>query len=69
MKWLELVRDGAVIQRRGADWPGTRYTFRDDQVRLEARRECVAGPVCYYLRVLFGDGNMAWSSPIWVRCG
>ncbi len=57
LAWLEVVRNGAVVHRYGAEGQHSRYTFVD-----EAAPD---GPLCYYLRVTLADGNMAWSSPVW----
>ena len=52
-----------VIVRNGADW----RAFRPDtqQCRIETR-DPGHGPAWYYVRLTCEDGNMAWSSPIWV---
>jgi len=59
LRWLQVVRDGRVIQQAGGEGQRGRLTFTDD--------ECPAGTSWYYLRVALADGNLAWSSPVWVR--
>jgi hypothetical protein len=59
LAWLQIVRDGQVVQRFGGEGQRSRYTFVDEG----APRGATA---CYYLRVVLRDSNMAWSSPVWV---
>jgi len=55
---LDVVRDNA-------DW--LMLTPGDDDVALEATDEEPLGAGrFYYLRVTQADGEMAWSSPVWV---
>jgi len=52
------------VVRNGQDWatvePG------DAQVTFETD-DAAGGPAYYYARVTRGDGQMAWSSPVWVE--
>jgi hypothetical protein len=60
---VEVLRDGAVVH---TDKPGkdeARFHWEDRAPRKRAN------PTHYYVRVLQKDGQMAWSSPIWVRAG
>ncbi|MCP4246791.1 MAG: CehA/McbA family metallohydrolase, partial [bacterium] len=58
LAWLEIVRNGTVINRYGGEGQRSRYTFVDP--------DCPPGTTSYYyLRVLLSDGNLAWSSPVW----
>ncbi|MFH1746984.1 MAG: CehA/McbA family metallohydrolase [Planctomycetota bacterium] len=60
LRWLQIVRDGQVINTYGGEGQHSRYTFVDEQ--------CPVGVTSsYYLRVTLADNNMAWSSPVWVR--
>jgi len=59
LAWLQLIRDGQVVQRFGCEAGRGRYTFVDQ----DAPRGATS---CYYLRVVLRDNNLAWSSPVWV---
>ncbi len=60
IRWLQVVRNGQVIQNYGGTAQRDRFSFRDD--------ECPIGQTsAYYLRVVLADNNMAWSSPVWVE--
>lgn len=59
LKWIEVVRNNETILQYGGEGVNTRFTFAD--------REAPEGTNFYYLRVICEDGNMAWSSPIWVN--
>ena len=60
---IELVRQGFVFDNR---W------FAEGDQQREAQMEWVDDLLIpgetqyYYVRVIQRDGNMAWSSPIWV---
>ncbi len=54
---LELVRDGEVIVTQ--DCRGTAESLRVEDVEPH-------GSCFYYLRVFQTDGEMAWSSPVWI---
>lgn len=54
---LELVRNGQVVVRHQCDDMSSH--FRAEDVDAE-------GPAFYYLRAYQSDGEMAWSSPVWV---
>jgi len=59
---VTLIRDGEPILILGKDTNfglGVNRTFTDDGL--------VNGQHFYYLRILQEDGEMAWSSPIWVK--
>lgn len=60
LAWLDIVRDGTVINHYGGEGQRSRYTIVDEQAPS-------TGTACYYLRVTLRDGNMAWSSPVWVK--
>ncbi len=61
LDWIELVQDGEVIYSEGA---GGRRHMKFDEVDWDAE-----GSSFYYMRVFQTDGEMAWSSPIWVDAG
>ncbi len=56
---VELIENGEVVQT----WAGTgnRIALRERLARVPERPDNY-----YYVRLLQRDGNMAWSSPIWV---
>lgn len=58
---VELVRDNVVIYHAEADGVHVRFELEECCPRCESH--------FYYLRVVQEDGEMAWSSPIWVRFG
>ncbi len=69
MKKVELIRNGKVIQTFTTDTYHLEFTYDDME---PAEKVCINAkdkkPIFsyYYLRVTQEDGNMAWSSPIWV---
>ncbi len=58
---VELLADGAVVHTFGP-------SPKRSRVKLTGRKKLAVGPGehFYYVRVQQVDGNMAWSSPIWV---
>lgn len=59
---VEVIRDGEIILALGKDTTfgrGVNRTFTDSEVQ--------SGQHFYYLRVIQENGEMAWSSPIWVN--
>lgn len=58
IEYLEIVRNNEVIYSFGGEGHASKFTFEDKPVP--------AGTAWYYLRVTCRDGNMAWSSPVWV---
>jgi hypothetical protein len=57
--WLTIVRDNKDFNQYGGEGLRSYYTVED--------RNLSPGTHFYYLRVVLKDGNMAWSSPIWVN--
>jgi hypothetical protein len=55
---VEVIRNGAVVYTRGPGPERVEFRYLD--------RSPAAGENYYYIRVRQEDGNMAWSSPIWV---
>jgi hypothetical protein len=55
---VEVIRNGAVVYSRGPGPELAEFRYQD--------RSPAPGENCYYIRVRQEDGNMAWSSPIWV---
>lgn len=60
LKWIVLVRNNEDLYRYGGEGFRSRFTYTDEAVP-EGRTSW------YYLRIVLEDGNMAWTSPIWVR--
>jgi hypothetical protein len=56
---VELIRNNELIWSRRPNQRQFDFTYGDDSPR--------SGDNWYYLRVLQQDGNLAWSSPIWIR--
>ena len=52
------------IVRNGEDW--ARVEPKQMEVLFETEDTKPAGPAWYYARVTRADGQMAWSSPVWV---
>jgi hypothetical protein len=64
LRVVEIIRDGQVMS--SCQWGGSE-TVREVSFNLI---DASSSPNCqdyYYLRVLQEGGDMAWSSPIWVR--
>jgi hypothetical protein len=55
---VEVIRNGQVLYAVTADGERAGFQYRDSRPP--------AGEAYYYIRVIQSDGNMAWSSPIWV---
>ena len=66
---VEIIRNGKVIKTFKPEGYNYDFTYDDfvplDQVVIDAKDKKPPF-VFYYLRVTQADGNMAWSSPIWV---
>jgi hypothetical protein len=56
---VELIRNGQVVKTQGTSDLDLELSWRDTNLE-----RCY-----YYLRVTQADGEMAWSSPIWVNPG
>ena len=67
LAWLEVVRDQTVIHRYGGEGQRSRYTFVDEKCPLLVADAEPPATCTYYLRVTLANGNMAWSSPVWVE--
>ncbi len=62
MDRVEVVRNGRIIQTIGPEDPGNADTIRSSWEDAEP----VSANTYYYLRAFQLDGEMAWTSPIWV---
>ncbi|MBU0640536.1 MAG: CehA/McbA family metallohydrolase [Planctomycetes bacterium] len=60
LAWLEIIRDGRCVHQYGGEAQRSRYTFVDATSPAGVTHS-------YYLRVRLAGGDMAWSSPVWVR--
>ena len=58
VQWLQIVRNNDTINTYGGEGYQTKYSYLDEGIK--------EGRSWYYLRVITEDGNMGWSSPIWV---
>jgi len=56
---LEVVKNGRVVHRLECSERDAVLRWRDPEPPVEED--------WYYLRVVQADGQMAWSSPIWVK--
>lgn len=69
LKKVEIIRNGTVIHTVKSDTYHVDFTFDDmdplNKIQIDAKDKKPPF-VYYYLRVTQEDGNMAWSSPIWV---
>ena len=59
LKWLTVVKNNQDWYEYGGEGYQSRFSIPDDTIE--------PGESFYYLRVEFEDGNMAWTSPIWVK--
>ena len=55
---MEIVKNGRPAATFPAETTEERHTWTDPAPE--------DGPTCYYLKVIQRDGEMAWSSPIWI---
>ena len=58
IRQIDIIRDQSFIHNRQNLGEEVNFTFVDN--------EAEAGEHYYYVRVIQADGNLAWSSPIWV---
>ncbi len=61
IRQIDVIRDQTFVHNRQNLGQETSFSFVDN--------EAEAGEHYYYVRVLQNDGNLAWSSPIWVSSG
>lgn len=69
LKKVELIRNGKAIHEFKTEKEECKILFDDTELLNKvAFKPVIEGPnfVYYYLRVTQEDGNMAWSSPIWI---
>jgi hypothetical protein len=59
IKQVDLIKNHAFIYTTRPDTRQARFDFVDQQSSK--------GESWYYVRVLQEDGQLAWSSPIWIR--
>ena len=58
IKAIEIIRDGETVCRAKGESVFALFSWKDT--------EPLTGTHSYYARVVQNDGNMAWSSPVWV---
>jgi len=56
---LEIIRDGATVYTEGPNALDAEMQWQDD--------DAGGGEHYYYLRVVQQDGEIAWSSPVWIQ--
>jgi hypothetical protein len=56
---IDVIRNNRYVFRAQPRKPQVTLSYQD--------REPLRGETCYYIRVQQADGQLAWSSPIWVR--
>jgi hypothetical protein len=56
---IHLIRDGKYIHKASPGTAAADFEFKDN--------DAAKGQHWYYVRVEQRDGELAWSSPIWVR--
>jgi len=59
VKQIDVIRNNAYIHKVNPDSQETEFEYQD--------RSSAPGESYYYVRVEQADGQLAWSSPIWVR--
>ncbi|MBI4909109.1 MAG: exo-alpha-sialidase [Acidobacteria bacterium] len=59
LKQVDVIRSNKVVYTVPGSGSEAKFTFTD--------REKPEGEVFYYIRALQQDGQLAWSSPIWVK--
>jgi hypothetical protein len=57
---VEIIRNGKVVFRNEGEGLLAQFLIEDTQP--------ASGTNWYYAKVVQKDGNMAWSSPVWVAC-
>lgn len=57
---VQVVRDGRFVHTAKPNAPETSFTFIDSSLQP-------GQSAYYYIRAELGDGDLAWSSPLWVR--
>jgi hypothetical protein len=65
---VDVVRNNVTIESFPVSGDAAEIEYTDDTplVGITPASEVSAGLVYYYVRVIQQDGNMAWSSPIWL---
>lgn len=59
IKQIDLIRNNEFLYTRKPDSKNVDFAYVDQSPK--------AGESYYYLRVMQLDGNLAWSSPIWIK--
>lgn len=62
LRKVELLADGETVHV----FKPAKNKAKTDRLKGALKRPAEAGEHYYYLRVIQADGNMAWSSPIWL---
>jgi hypothetical protein len=59
LRKVEVIRNNQYIHSHASSGPALDFTYVDN--------EPPAGEVYYYIRVEQADGQLAWSSPVWIQ--
>ena len=65
LRKLVIVRNGREVHARALDGMETQVTWHDDRNLSQVGDRSIRG-VYYYAKVYQHDGNMAWTSPVWL---
>lgn len=58
LKWITLIKDGKEIQKYGGEGRESRVSYNEMPEK---------GTHYYYYRILTEEGNMAWTSPVFIE--
>jgi len=58
IKDIRVIKDNRFVYSRQPDLPEAEFVFTDTETQ--------AGQSYYYVRLRQKDGQIAWSSPLWV---
>ena len=59
LRKVEVIRNNQYIHSHAASGPAVDFTYVDNEPPV--------GEVYYYIRVEQADGQLAWSSPVWIQ--
>ena len=56
---IDIVRNGSIIHQRNPESTDCELLFIDEEI--------IDSDSYYYVKIIQADGEMAWSSPIWIN--